>query len=406
MCARPGYSRHCTSGLAMTSSGSRKVMNTKRLFERVTANSYTASCHLVQLTHRLYSSLISMTAHSHTLTTLLYATLTTYSSPRQTRRSMRSMCAKCWRDSGNSASIAELRTVNSECRKSASCSLISLPMESAWNRSGSPQSRTGRHRSHIETFRFSSGSRTSTEGSSENAASWPFHWRNYERNHRHIAARTRKARPDGNRLRKPSWRSGNWKGPSPRHRSSSILIRPNQSSSKWMQLDSRLRAVSTSTMRSGNSGQSISNCRSGFQQNSIMTLLIGSNCPSSKYLHRGVITSRAPFTRFEFGTTTRTSNTSRHPTYSPEDKPGGWKFFWLTTLSWAPGRQQEPCWWPIQTTRLRDWPETACRTTIGNRLSGTIRQSHASNYRGAGSRRFGCRRVGEAFQPANESCHW
>jgi hypothetical protein len=43
----------------------------------------------------------------------------------------------------NSASIAKLRSVMSEFRKSASWGLSSLPMQSAWNRSRSPQSRTG-----------------------------------------------------------------------------------------------------------------------------------------------------------------------------------------------------------------------------------------------------------------------
>jgi len=57
----------------------------------------------------------------------------------------RSMCAKCCSDWRNSASIAKPRSANSGFRKSASWGLLPPPMESAWNRTGSPQSRTGRH---------------------------------------------------------------------------------------------------------------------------------------------------------------------------------------------------------------------------------------------------------------------
>jgi len=162
----------------ISSSGSRKAMNTRWLFKRVTADSNSWSCHSVYQTHRLCSTLISMTAYGHTLTTSQYATSTTYSSIRQMRRTTRSMCAKCCSDLRNS-SIAKPGSANWEFRKSASCGLLSPRKEPPWNRTGSPQSRTSRHQSQLEMSRCSSDSRTSTEGSSGTMPRWPFHLQNY-----------------------------------------------------------------------------------------------------------------------------------------------------------------------------------------------------------------------------------
>jgi len=86
---------------------------------------------------------LSMIAYGHTLTTSLYDNWTAYSSIQQPRRSIRSMYTKCCSDSGHSAHKAKPRNVNSEFRKSASRGLFSLLMESAWNGTRSPQSRTG-----------------------------------------------------------------------------------------------------------------------------------------------------------------------------------------------------------------------------------------------------------------------
>jgi len=124
---RPGYSRSWTSAVPITSSGSRKTMNTRRRFEDVTANLNTGSCHSVEYTHRLRSSRTSMIAYGHTLTTSRYANLTTYSSIRRTTRSTRSMCAKCCSDLRNSAVIAKPRSANLQYRKSLLLGFVITP---------------------------------------------------------------------------------------------------------------------------------------------------------------------------------------------------------------------------------------------------------------------------------------
>jgi len=67
----------------------------------------------------------------------------------------------------------------------------------------------------------------------------------------------------------------------------------------------------------------------------------------------------------------------------------------------APGRQREPCRWPIQTTRLQYLLRKASGLTIGNRPSGTIWRPHASNYCSSGFLLLGCRRLGEASRPTS-----
>jgi len=107
------------------------------------ANLNTRSSHSAWHTQRLLFSPTSMNAYGHTWTTLLYATSRTNSCIRQTTRIIRSMYARFCSDWRNTASSAKPRSVKLECRTSASCSLLSLPMESAWNRNRSPHWRTG-----------------------------------------------------------------------------------------------------------------------------------------------------------------------------------------------------------------------------------------------------------------------
>jgi len=280
MWATPGYSRSWTCVVAIADSRSRKGTNSTRLFERVTANSKTGSCHLVKQTHRLHSSLTLMIAYGQTLMTSRYATSRTHSSVRHTRWCMRRMCDNCCSDSGNSASIAKLRCVNLEFWKSASWGLLSFPIESAWNQKGSPSSRTGWHRSQLETSRCFSDWWSSTQDSSGHTPRWPFYWQNYYRQQRQAQeARKGYIQPDGNGRGKPNWRSGHRKWPSARHQSSSISIRQSRTFSKQTRVDLRFRAFSISTTIFGFLGQSISTPGSALQLNRITTLMIGSYWP-------------------------------------------------------------------------------------------------------------------------------
>ena len=76
--------------------------------------------------------------------------------------------------------------------------------------------------------------------------------------------------------------------------------------------------------------------------------------------------------------------------------------FGLVLCHRAPGRLQEPSPWPIQTGWIRDRLRKACGTSIGNRLSGNIRQAHDSNYLGPWFQSCCCRRVGEDCWPTND----
>jgi len=234
-----------------------------------------------------------MIAYSHTLTILLYATSMRYSPIRQMGRNTSRMCNKCYNDSRNPASIAKLRSVNSEFWKSVSWCLSSIPIESAWNRSGSLQLRTGWHQSQLEMFRCSSDSRTSTEGSSRNMRRWLFHLHNCYRRQIRLTCH-RKAnfnassektlgKWNANEHGKRNWHSGNWKESSPTHPSSSMSIWPSRSSSKQTRVDSRVQGFSISRMVLEFSGWSISIRRTAYEANRIMTLMIGTYWPLWKH---------------------------------------------------------------------------------------------------------------------------
>jgi len=120
--------------------------------------------------HRLRPGLILKISYGHTSKTSRYATLMTYSSMRQRKSSMRSMCAKWCSDLRNSASVEWPRCPNLESRKSVYRGLLSLQMESSWNRTGPAQSSPGRHQSQSETSR-------SSWDSSGNMAGYIFHFR-------------------------------------------------------------------------------------------------------------------------------------------------------------------------------------------------------------------------------------
>jgi len=79
--------------------------------------------------------------------------------------------------------------------------------------------------------------------------------------------------------------------------------------------------------------------------------------------------------------------------------------FGLRLCHWAPRGQQQACRWPVQMAWLRDRLWKAFGTTIGDCLSGAIRQSHATNHRGPGFRPFGCWCLGRASWRANCGSH-
>ena len=144
-------------------------------------------------------------------------------------------------------------------------------------------------------------------------------------------ARNRKARINGNGHGKPSWHSGNWNGPWPMHQPCTILIRASRSFSKRTRVDSRLLAASISRMFSGFSGQCNSTPGDALKMNRITTPMFGSYWPFCNDENSGGTTSRVPIWMSLSGVLTRISSTSRHPKNSPEDKPGGRKFFGFKT---------------------------------------------------------------------------
>jgi len=150
-----------------------------------------------------------MVVYSHTLMTSQYAISTTYASIRQTRRSKGSMCHKCCSDSRNSATIANPRRVNLEFQTLPSWGLLRSPMESAWNRTRSPQSMPRQHWNQVMMSRCFSESRTSMIDLSENMQWWPFHSQNDKKNQKHLGARNRNAQLNGNGFGEPNCNSEN-----------------------------------------------------------------------------------------------------------------------------------------------------------------------------------------------------
>ena len=79
--------------------------------------------------------------------------------------------------------------------------------------------------------------------------------------------------------------------------------------------------------------------------------------------------------------------------------------FGLRLCHWRPGPQQAAGRRPIRMAWLWDRPRKACGTTFSNRPSGTVRQSHASNYRGSDFGLLGGRHLGKACWPTNDRRH-
>jgi len=80
--------------------------------------------------------------------------------------------------------------------------------------------------------------------------------------------------------------------------------------------------------------------------------------------------------------------------------------FMLWLCYWAPGRQQEPCRYPIQVTRQWDQLWKACGTTFGYHVGGTIRQMHVTNHRGPGFQPIFHWSLSDAISQANCRLPW
>jgi len=134
----------------------------------------------------------------------------THYSVRQTRRTIRSMHDKCRNTSRNSVSIAKLKTINLEFRKSASWGWSQLPMKSAGNWTRFRQSGNSWHWSSLEVCRCSPDSQTSTKGLSEYIPRWLIHLLHYSR--RHIQLGSHQKAILNARSQKTLGKS-NWNGP-------------------------------------------------------------------------------------------------------------------------------------------------------------------------------------------------